>query len=337
MIVAHYGKLILTKLIVVVNKMDPVTHGVIGLAISSFSGSPVALSNPVSLGCAIGAMAPDIDIIGKVWGDYVYLKHHRGITHSVPVLVGLAAIITGGLALFYNDFPTFQVFLWTFIGCLSHTIFDILNSYGAKLFMPFTKRKSTIGILMLYDPVVTLLALLLIFNKNSSPWFYLTILSIFVMYLFSRWLIKQRVVQFVEKHYSHGYKIINIEILPALMAFYKWDFIINTNSHNIVGQMNMINKRITERKKFKKPDQETIELFEDTNIGRYFKEFSTNYHIVRFNEGDQIVLKSIDLRYFLRNNFMHHGTAIYDREKNIIHSFFHPYKIQREILVTEAK
>lgn len=67
--------------------MDPVTHGVIGLAISAFSGDPVSLVNPVSLGCAIGAMSPDIDIIAKIKGDYVYLKHHRGLTHSFPARV----------------------------------------------------------------------------------------------------------------------------------------------------------------------------------------------------------------------------------------------------------
>lgn len=317
--------------------MDPVTHGVIGLAISAFSGSPVTLSNPVSLGCAIGAMAPDIDIIGKMWGDYVYLKHHRGITHSIPVLVGLAAIITGGLSFFYADLPGLQVFFWTFVGCLSHTLFDILNSYGAKLLMPFTKKKSKIGILMLYDPVITVLAFLLIFNKQNTPWFLLLVSSIFILYLVSRWLIKQQLMKFIEIYYSHGYKVVNVEMLPALMAFYKWDFIVNTNSHNIVGQINMLNKNIVERKKFKRPDQETIELFEETNIGKYFKDFSTNYHILRANEGDHIVLKSIDLRYFLKNNFMHHATVIYDRERNIRHSFFHPYKIQRRILVSEVE
>ncbi|MDF2547008.1 MAG: metal-dependent hydrolase [Anaerosolibacter sp.] len=317
--------------------MDPVTHGVIGLAISAFSGNPVALSNPVSLGCAIGAMAPDIDIIGKMWGDFVYLKHHRGITHSIPVLVGLAAIITGGLSFFYADFSSLQVFFWTFVGCLSHTLFDILNSYGAKLLMPFTKKKSKIGILMLYDPVITVLAFLLIFNKQNTPWFLLLVSSIFILYLGSRWLIKQQLMKFIEIYYSHGYKVVNVEMLPALLAFYKWDFIVNTNSHNIVGQINMMTKKITERKKFKRPDQETIELFEETNIGKYFKDFSTNYHILRANEGDQIVLKSIDLRYFLKNNFMHHATVIYDRERNIRHSFFHPYKIQRRILVSEVE
>ncbi len=47
--------------------MDPLTHGVIGLAISSFSGQAVSLDNPVSIGAALGAMSPDIDVISRLF------------------------------------------------------------------------------------------------------------------------------------------------------------------------------------------------------------------------------------------------------------------------------
>lgn len=316
--------------------MDPVTHGVIGLAISAFSGTPVSLSNPISIGCAIGAMSPDIDIIAKFWGDFVYLKHHRGITHSLPTLAGLAAAITGMLSFGFSDFNFLQVFIWTFIGCASHTFFDILNSYGAKLFMPFTKRKLTVGILMLYDPVISILALLLIFTKYKSMVFFLGITIVFVLYLLARIRGKRKAKHYLTQYYSNGYKILKVDVLPSLMAFHKWDFIIDTNSHYIVGQINYLNQSIRERKKYKKPDQEIVDLFEETNIGRYFREFTPNYHIIHFEEMGKNILKSIDLRYYLRNNFMHHATVVCDDEMNVVESFFHPYKIDRYIRVAEA-
>ncbi|QEK12331.1 metal-dependent hydrolase [Crassaminicella thermophila] len=317
--------------------MDPVTHGVIGLAISAFSGDPVTISNPISLGCAIGAMSPDIDIVAKIKGDYTYLKHHRGISHSIPVLLGLAAIITTGLSLFFADLNFFQVFLWTFIGCLSHTAFDILNSYGAKLFMPFSKKKLMVGILMLYDPIITVLCFLLIFIKYKSTIFYVMILISFFFYLGVRWMMKKYAEGIVKSHYKHGYKIIDINILPALMAFHKWDFIVNTKSHNLVGQVNIFNKKILERKKFKKASEEIVQMFKETKIGKYFREFTPIYHVMKLEELDNIILKSIDLRYYLRNNFMHHATVVYDREQNIIESFFHPYNIQKNIRVAEVE
>ncbi|TCO80013.1 metal-dependent hydrolase [Marinisporobacter balticus] len=317
--------------------MDPVTHGIIGLAISSFSGEAITFSNPIALGCAIGAMSPDIDIIAKLKGDYTYLKHHRGISHSIPALFVLAGIITMGLSLFFKEFHFLQVFIWTFIGGLSHTFFDILNSYGAKLFMPFTKKKSMVGILMLYDPVITILSFLLIFVKQKGLIFYGGILFSFILYLAIRWKMKKYAEKIVLAYYQHGYKITDINILPALMAFHKWDFIVNTNSHNLVGQINLLNKKVFERKKFKKPEDEILQMFKETKIGKYFREFTPNYHVIQLEEMNNIILKSIDLRYFLRNNFMHHATVIYDREENIVESFFHPYSIQKNIRVVEVE
>ncbi len=318
-------------------KMNPVTHGVIGLALSSFSSEAVALNNPLSLGCAIGAMIPDIDVIARIKGDYVYLKHHRGISHSIPSLIILAVIITKSMSYFFADFNFFQVFLWTFIGCLSHTLFDILNSYGAKLLMPFSRKKAMVGILMLYDPVITVLCLLLILENQKSIFFYGVIVLIFALYLETRRFMKKKARKTIEEYYRHGYKIIDISVLPALMAFYKWDFVVSTNSYNIVGQINSFNKKITERKKFKRSDQEALQLFQNTKIGRYFEEFTPIYHVARFEQMGKTILKCTDLRYYLRNNFMHHATVIYDRDQNIVKSFFHPYSLRKNIPVVEEK
>lgn len=313
--------------------MDPITHGIIGLGISGFAGSPVVFSNPISLGCAIGAMAPDIDIIGKIKGDYVYLKHHRGITHSIPVLLGLAGVITWGLSLFFQDFQFIQVFLWTFLGCLSHTLFDILNSYGAKLFMPFSRKKLMVGILMLYDPIITILCFIMIFKKHKSIIFYIAITLCFILYLGIRWGMREYGRKMIKKCYGQG----RINILPSLIAFHKWDFILDTDDYYIIGQVNMINQRIRERKRFIKADDKFIEMFDKTRMGKYFKDFTPIYHIMCIENMERVVLKSIDLRFFLRNDFMHHATVIYDREKNSIQSYFHPYRIKRRIPVAEGR
>ena len=316
--------------------MDPVTHGVIGLAISAFSGDSVSLSNPISLGCAIGAMAPDVDVVVRLFkDDFHYLKHHRGLSHSIPSLLALAGVITFGLGRIYGDVNYLSLFIWTFIGTFSHTFFDILNSYGAKLLAPFTQKKFKASILMLYDPIISILCLLLIFKRNNSNLFLSSTALIFIMYLIARYMMRKRAERIVEKNYISGYKFKKVDVLPALMAFHKWDFVVDTNSHSIVGQVNLINKKITVRKKFKKPKDEILELFNSTNVGKYFNEFSPTLHIDYFEEMDNLVLKCIDLRYYLKDNFMHHATIVYDEQRNIIESFFHPYSINKYIPVTE--
>jgi len=316
--------------------MDPVTHGVIGLAISAFSGDPVSLSNPVSVGCAIGAMAPDVDVIVRILKDDLhYLKHHRGFSHSLPSLLVLSGIITFGLGRLFGDVNYLSLFIWTFIGAFSHTFFDILNSYGAQLLAPFTGKKFKANLLMLYDPVISILCLVLIFKRNIGNTLLAAVFITFISYLVVRYWMRKRAERIVEKYYSSGYKIIKVNVLPALMAFHKWDFVVDTNSHNIVGQVNLINNKITVRKKFKKPKDEIVEMFNNTNVGRYFSDFSPIFHISPIKEADNLVLKCIDLRYYLKNNFMHHATVIYDEQMNIVESFFQPYDINKYIPVAE--
>ncbi len=316
--------------------MDPITHGVIGLAISAFSGDSVSLSSPVSIGCAIGAMSPDIDVVIRVFKDeYHYLKHHRGFSHSVPALIGLSSIITLGLSLFYTNFSFLNVFLWTFIGALSHTLFDILNSYGAKLLSPFTEKKFKADLLMLYDPPISILALLLIFNRNNSMLFLGSIATTFIAYIGLRYLMRKRAKNLIMDNFKNDYELTEINVLPAITAFHKWDFVFSSDSHNTVGQVNILNGNISIRKEFQKPNEEIVELFNNTNVGKYFSDFSPVFHVVKIEDRGRIVLKSIDLRYYFRNNFMHHATAIFDKDQNIIESFFHPYKIDKYIYVPE--
>lgn len=317
--------------------MDPLTHGVIGLAISAFSGDPVTLLSPISLGCALGAMSPDVDIVTKLKGDYVYLKYHRGVSHSIPALFILAGAITLGLSIFFQEFNFSRVFLWTLIGCFSHTFFDVLNSYGTKLFMPFSKKKSMVGILMLYDPVVTILCILLIFVGENTLIFNAGVILSFILYIIVRLYMKHYASALINEMYSKNFDIHEISVLPSLMAFHKWDFIVNTEEYHLVGQVNIITRCVSERKRLKKSDDRFKEMFDETNIGRYFKDFTPIYHIVQFEHMDTIILKSIDLRYYLNNNFMHHATAIYDKDNNVIESFFHPYNINKNIPVLETE
>ena len=60
--------------------MDPISHGMVGLAIATISGEPIV--GAVSIGTTLGAMAPDLDILAQFKGHLSYLKNHRGMSHS---------------------------------------------------------------------------------------------------------------------------------------------------------------------------------------------------------------------------------------------------------------
>lgn len=311
--------------------MDPITHGVIGLAISAFSGDPVSLANPVSIGAALGAMSPDLDAVTRLlFNDMVYLKHHRGRSHSVPALAAFSLAITGGLALLFPGSDILRVFFFTFLGALSHTLFDILNSYGAMLF----NKKKKMSLLMLYDPVVSVLALFLIFYRGSSLWVHIGVVLVFKAYILARYLMKRHVRLTLERIFSNGYKVEEVNVMPGLMAFHKWDFIIKTRSHNIVGQYNMFRRNYTLREKLKR-NPELHRRAMDTALGAYFHGFSPNFHVVKVHEDGREMLKFLDLRYFMKGEFMHQGTLELDHLGNVVQSYFQPYQPHRKIAMNE--
>lgn len=311
--------------------MDPITHGVIGLAISAFSGDPVSLLNPISVGAALGAMSPDLDAITRVfYNDKVYLEHHRGKSHSVPFLAMFSIGITGLLSFFYPDFNFIRVLMFTFMGALSHTFFDILNSYGAMVF----RKKRKLSILMLYDPMISVLALFLIFYKNQNIYTYIGTSVIAALYIAFRYLMRKKVEKNLSATFSSGYTLEKVCVMPSLMAFHKWDFIINTKSHNIVGQYNLVKKNYVVREKLKR-NKDARDIMLKTNLGQYFSNFSPNFHVMKVKEDDKNHLKVIDLRYFLKDDFMHNGLIELDHQDNVIESYFMPYNVNRKIAMNE--
>lgn len=321
--------------------MDPLTHGLVGAALSTFSGTAAGFDNPITIGAMLGAMSPDLDFVIRIFkNDAAYLEHHRGVSHTVPFLAGFSVAIT--LILSQMGFVAFDFWLtllWTFVGALSHTGLDILNSYGAK----FIKRKLKVNILTLYDPVITLVGIFLIFNGENTL-LELTGASVIVAsYLYVRSRSKSSARMVLQSYFCESHLNVSVHVMPALKAFHKWDYVVHTDSHDIVGTYNPIKGLLDKRKgieiikTFKRNEVCYYDVFRATEVGRIFTHFSPNLHInvTHDDENDQIVLRAVDLRYFFKENFMHHATLVLDKELNHISSFLHPYKINKAIPVYE--
>jgi len=95
--------------------MDPVTHALIGIAVANLQDSAPSLTNPVYLGTVIGAVAPDLDFIMQTRGSLAYLKHHRGISHSLPGICTISAGLAGILHWVFPQVAFLQIFVWTLI------------------------------------------------------------------------------------------------------------------------------------------------------------------------------------------------------------------------------
>ena len=187
---------------------------------------------------------------------------------------------------------------------------------------------------MLYDPVITVMALFLIFYQDKT-WLSNTIVAaLFGVYIGLRFFMKYRAYRAIKITFKEKQSC-EITVLPSLMAFYKWDYIVSTEEFNYVGQYNSIKNTVSIRTKFERIEEDLKAYFEGTKLGKYFAEFTPNYHIKKDSVDGKTILTAIDLRYYLKNNFMHHGTLTLDENLKIEESVFQPYKLHRRIPVAE--
>lgn len=144
--------------------MDNLTHSLVGLAAAKAGlerRSPYA-----TFVCVAAANLPDIDIVALAGGPAFYLKHHRGITHSI---VGTLALAVAFPLLFCAAERGWarargrdaRARLKGLLACslllaASHPLLDWTNSYGVRPFLPWDGRWIYGDLLFVIDPWVWL-------------------------------------------------------------------------------------------------------------------------------------------------------------------------------------
>ncbi|HYE83250.1 MAG TPA: metal-dependent hydrolase [Clostridia bacterium] len=313
--------------------MDPITHAVVGLSIAVLAGEPLTVTNPAILGCVAGAIIPDGDIIMQLKGDYVYLKNHRGMSHSIPMMFIYSGVLTGLLWLAFGNIALWKVFTVTLLGCFSHIALDITNSYGAQILWPLNKKRITLDLLLIYDPmlIIVCLSIILPYTRNIMP--YYMAVPVFIGYLIFRHLMKKLAQSIVLKNLGGKYKPVHFRILPSMIGLIKWHFILSTGKEKVIGEVNIFPRRFKVIDIKKNIDTSLYKLAIDTPVARFFSQFTPIFHIDCERIEDSYIFKFIDLRYYLAKDFLHHATAVINRDLEVVTSLFHPYTKSRNVEV----
>jgi inner membrane protein len=137
--------------------MDPLTHGLLGLAVGALRRSERDRA-AVLLGCVLAAELPDLDYLWPAGNSVLHsLKAHRGLTHSVVAapLVALAATLLTRLVFRRAAAPS--VFAWSLPSVLfAHLLADAWTGWGTRLLLPFSDARVTLDWMMVVDPWFTL-------------------------------------------------------------------------------------------------------------------------------------------------------------------------------------
>ncbi len=311
--------------------MDPITHAVIGAGIFALSGGDVSLAEPALIGCIAGSMAPDIDIAAKVYNDYYYLKHHRGSSHSFAGVLLMSLCIAVVLSFFYQFGSFFTLFAWTFAGSFVHVLFDFMNSYGAQLLWPFSRKKYSLSLLKIFDIFIVMMGIAALLHKKDAFLVKGGIIAAFGLYItllgIMRKLARRKVVAFLKGRVEQN----SIKVLPSLFGFFNWDFILIARKHATVGRVDLLRGRVTICERLRLLRQKETEKLMDNRVAGFFKEFTPFYHIGMKKRKGMIEVEYTDLRYRMRNSFMHHATAVFNSSGALVECIFHPFNRNRRV------
>jgi len=140
--------------------MDTASHFVIGLGLAGLAHiDPVVASDPnamtaVLIGTVIGSQIPDSDGLFRLKGNATYIRMHRGISHSLPLLPVWTALITLLLTLLFRGLPLWHIVMWVGIAVVFHVFTDLFNAYGTQALWPLSKKWISWNIIHIFDPFI---------------------------------------------------------------------------------------------------------------------------------------------------------------------------------------
>ncbi|MBL8327168.1 MAG: metal-dependent hydrolase [Rubrivivax sp.] len=105
---------------------------------------------------ALAAAFPDIDAVTQAFGEFVYLRHHRGVTHSVLMAPLWAAVLA---AIFARWFAATReraggwkaLYVPVLAALLIHIAGDWITPFGTMMLAPFSDARLGLGAMFIID------------------------------------------------------------------------------------------------------------------------------------------------------------------------------------------
>lgn len=137
--------------------MDSLTQAVLGASISGamvgrFHGRKALLA-----GAALATL-PDLDVLIDYGDPISGMINHRGFSHSLFVLTGVALLLTAALRRWRptQEYGSGRLLLTLCLILLTHPLLDAFTSYGTQLWWPLKPTPASWSSLFIIDPFYTL-------------------------------------------------------------------------------------------------------------------------------------------------------------------------------------
>lgn len=307
--------------------LDTATHVVMGIAIGSIATlDPVVANDPllaqtVMLGTLIGSQAPDFDTVLKLRNNAIYIRNHRGITHSIPAVALWPIFITAALSLFVPGINILHLWLWTFLAVILHVFVDIFNAYGTQALYPFKKKWIALGVIYIFDPFIFIghiIAIVLWQSGFHQGYTFLLLYFILIFYYIWRFYARNEIYKKAKKEHPDA---THVFISPSF-KWRRWHVVIRTRktmyvAHAVGNRINYLESYAFEPI----PDIPIINAaIKDDNLSAFLS-FSPSYRWEIVDVDDHHEVRFIDLRYRSKGHYPFVAIVKLDYNLNILSSY----------------
>jgi inner membrane protein len=323
--------------------MDTGTHIVMGVAIGGLATlDPVVSSDPVLFnavfaGAIIGSHAPDFDTVLKLKNNATYIRHHRGMTHSVPAVILWGILIASIIYLFVPQVNFYHLWAWTALAVIVHVFVDLFNAYGTQAYRPFSSNWVAHGFINTFDPYIFGLHIagIIAWLLGANPGYtWLAIYTVIALYYVKRYLDKREIVKKIHDYFPDTEQIATS---PTMKQNY-WRVAITTTDRFYVGAVeNGHIEIIDEFAKKQLPESTIMELAKtDKNISAFLS-FSPVYRWEITDYDDFTEVRFIDLRYRSKTYYPFVAVVQIDDNMRVMSSYtgwiFSEHKLQSKLYV----
>ncbi|MGL4818720.1 MAG: metal-dependent hydrolase [Bacilli bacterium] len=273
-----------------------ITLGGAALAVPTLNATPEIAFTTMTV-AVVASQIPDIDTLFKLGNNALYIRNHRGPTHSIPALFLWPILITLFTALISPSVNVISVWLLALIGVVIHVGVDVLNAYGTQALYPFTKKWFALGILPTIDPYflaihIASIIIGLIFGIFVSASY--AAYAISVIYIIWRTIVSERLKQKIKD----DLQVSEVLLSPSYYRL-RWHVVASDDKQSYVG--------LYDRGTFTLIDQFPTQSFEDLPFAdtcltdrniHAFLYFSPAYRYFITENDTHWDVRFVDLRYY---------------------------------------
>ncbi|MFC0214699.1 metal-dependent hydrolase [Paenibacillus chartarius] len=305
--------------------MDTGSHLLFGASLAGLAMlQPEVANSPLLAGAVltatlVGSHAPDFDTVVRLKSYASYIRHHRGVTHSLPALLLWPLAIGGAAAGLFGVWEhVLTLSLWTMAAVIFHVFLDWLNVYGVQCFRPFSKQWHHLDILPLFDPflfAVHSIGVIAWMTGAAEPGrLFLAVYLLTFAYIGVRAWHHAHTVRLVKKELEIEQGVCHI--VPSLWWFH-WQFVLETADTFYNGTIRFRDIRVKDVYT-KDQTHPAIQATMGTDGVRAFLHFAQRVH-VRLTEGqDGYVVHWRDLRFW-HNHKLPFGVDVQlDSDLNVV-------------------